>query len=193
MIQEKLKKDTQPDHDRIEELMFVHSIMDGTLSLLQYKKILTANYLIHAAWEDLLSHALSPQLASALKISRRLKLPALLADLQEVKMEPPPVRHIDWTAFAYDNDQKVIGALYVLEGATLGGHVIVKKLAVNPILQPLQLGFHYYQVYGSDLIPNWKLFCGILNEQPEPAYPLILAGARWMFAQIAFSRINAFI
>lgn len=185
MLQEKLKKDTRPDHDRLEELMFVHSIMDGTLSLSQYKKILTANYFIHAAWEDLLYHTLSSQLAEELNISRRFKLPALLLDLQEIKMETPPARHIGWTDFSYDNDQKVMGALYVLEGATLGGHVIVKRLAANPILKPLQLGFHYYQVYGNELIPNWKLFCGILNQQPEPAYPFILAGARRMFEQIA--------
>jgi heme oxygenase len=85
----------------------------------------------------------------------------------------------------FDNEASALGAMYVLEGASLGGHVIVKKLASNPFLTPLHLNFNYYRVYGDDLIPNWKSFCAVLNRQPETDYPLILNGARSMFGYIA--------
>jgi len=184
MIQERLKKDTRPDHDALEEKMFVHSIMNGTLSLQQYKQLLTTNYLIHAAFEEFLFSALPSQMAEELQITRRRKLPALLMDLQELEMEIPLPVEPGWTSRFPDQEPSVLGALYVLEGATLGGHVIVKRLAIDPILNHLNLGFHYYQVYGEDLVPNWKLFCEVLNRQPEPAYPLMLAGAHMMFACI---------
>jgi heme oxygenase len=186
MLQERLKKDTRPDHDTLEASMFVDAIMNGTLSLPQYRKLLTTNYLTHAAFENLLFSTLPLQLADELQITRRRKLPALLMDLEESQMEvPPPSENEDWAASYYNNDPSVLGALYVLEGATLGGHVIVKRLAINPMLNRLDLGFHYYRVYGDDLVPNWKQFCEVLNRQPEAAYPLILAGARRMFAYIA--------
>jgi len=191
MIQEKLKKDTRPDHDRLEELLFVHSIMDGTLSLPEYKKILTTNYLIHTTFEEPLFRALSPQLAEELKIHSRRKLPALLSDLREVDMEAPYAGSVEQPDVAYDNDPALLGALYVLEGATLGGHVIVKKLAVNSMLNHLNLGFHYYRVYGDDLIANWKEFCGILNQQPETDYPSILAGAKKMFEEISSLAVSS--
>lgn len=190
MLQERLKKDTRPDHETLEEAMFVHSIMNGSLSLEQYKQLLTTNYCIQDAFEAFLFSALSPQVANELQSARRRKLPALQMDWQELEMGVAPAGEISLTgpeagwAGLFDKDPSVLGALYVLEGATLGGHVIVKKLATNPNLNHLNLGFHYYQVYGGDLVPNWKLFCEVLNHQPETAYPMMLAGARRMFAAI---------
>ena len=186
MIQERLKKDTRSNHDTLEELMFADSIMNGTLTLEQYKQLLTTNYLVHEALEDLLFNELYDQVGDELQLYRRRKLPALLIDLHELEMEAP-----EWAGREQGaesdalNEASVLGALYVLEGATLGGHVIVKRLAVNPLLNRLNLGFHYYQVYGSELIPNWKKFCEVLNKQPESAYPIILDGARRMFEYIA--------
>ncbi len=186
MIQERLKKDTRSNHDTLEELMFADSIMNGTLTLEQYKQLLTTNYLVHEALEDLLFNELYDQVGDELQLYRRRKLPALLIDLHELEMEAP-----EWAGREQGaesdalNEASVLGALYVLEGATLGGHVIVKRLAVNPLLNRLNLGFPYYQVYGSELIPNWKKFCEVLNKQPESAYPIILDGARRMFEYIA--------
>ena len=188
MLQERLKKDTRPDHDTIEELMFVQSIMTGTLSLQQYKTLLTTNYLVHEAFEALLFNRLSDQTADEIQITRRRKLPALVKDLRELPMDTPPTAGVVPADLFYTNEPSALGALYVLEGASLGGHVIVKKLATNPVLNHLNLNFHYYRIYGDDLIPNWKSFCAVLNRQPEADYPIILDGARKMLA--CFSSIQ---
>ena len=188
MLQERLKKDTRADHDTLEELMFVQAIMTGTLSLEQYKTILGTNYLVHEAFESLLFNRLSEQTADELQIFRRGKLSALIKDLRELEMDTPQAGMVAPAASFYDNEPSVLGALYVLEGASLGGHVIVKKLATNPVLNHLNLHFHYYRIYGDDLIQNWKLFCAVLNRQPETDYPLILAGARRMFSYIGVVR-----
>jgi heme oxygenase len=184
MIQENLKKDTRSDHERTEETMFVGPIMSGTLSLSQYKQVLTTNYLIHEAFEDILFAALPPSLADPIQLSRRRKLPSLQKDLQEIEMPYPTGTVTGRNDFACAEVPALLGALYVLEGATLGGSVILKKLVTNPHVNYFGLGFHYYGVYGDELIINWKTFCTMLNQQPEADYPAILAGARSMFSKI---------
>lgn len=184
MLQEKLKQATQANHDTLEGLMFVHQIMGGTLSLQQYKQILTTNYLVHQHFEDALANGLNPTITKDLEIYSRRKLGALAADMLEIHLDLQGL-NTDLPETTFDNQAEVLGALYVLEGATLGGNVIVKRLKVNPQLNSLNLGFHYYQVYGENLVPNWKKFVAILNKQPEDTCDASVNGAKKMFEYIA--------
>ena len=153
MLQELLKEATKPHHDELEQLMFVGQIMDGSLAPAQYQMLLAANYLTHAYFEEYIYSHLSPALQDELNISERVKLPALLKDVEELLI-PIPVYNggADALPMPAADDASLLGAMYVLEGATLGGHVIVKRLLVNQHLQTLDLGYHYYQAYGQDLI-----------------------------------------
>jgi len=183
MLQQLLKEATKINHDELEQLMFVNEIMNGTLSVEQYQQILITNYVIHKAYEDELFNNLSAAVAEKLNINRRHKLAALAADLQELQTDIPVVTQQDITF--EKNDPSILGAMYVMEGATLGGSVIVKRLQTNLQLNNLGLNFNYYQVYGSNLIPYWKSFCEELNQQPESAYGAALNSAQKMFDVIA--------
>lgn len=163
MLQETLKQATSNQHDYLEQLMFVDKIMNGTLSVKEYKQILIANYLVHNSLEKLLFESLDLDLQNELQINKRFKLPALAKDLQELNVDLPEINLNEKNAAITQNSAAVLGAMYVLEGATLGGNVIVKKLKVNLNLQEYNLGFNYYQVYGADLAANWKQFCQVLN------------------------------
>ncbi|WP_461453409.1 biliverdin-producing heme oxygenase [Mucilaginibacter sp.] len=184
MLHETLKSATKQNHDELERLMFVNDIMSGTLTLQQYKQILTTNYLVHKAYEAFLLDNLSPEVAQQLNIGKRQKLPALIADMQAVNIELPTVQNEEETAFEKSN-ASILGAMYVLEGATLGGSVIVKRLKTNPELSTLNLDFNYYQVYGSELIPYWKTFCALLDQQGEDSYDDAVNSAKKMFDCIA--------
>jgi len=184
MLHETLKLATRPNHDELEELMFVNDIMSGTLSLQHYKQILTTNYLVHKAFEDFLFDNLSSETAQGLNIAHRYKLPALLADMVALQMEIPEPVNDDELTFE-KSDASVLGAMYVLEGATLGGSVIVKRLKTNPELSALNLDFNYYQVYGAELIPYWKTFCAVLDQQREDTYLDAIESAKKMFGYIA--------
>lgn len=183
MLQQILKQATQTHHDQLEGLMFVHQIMDGTLTLEQYSQILLTNYKVHQRFEDVLINSVSPQIAAQLNINGRRKLEALEADLAETDQAAPVVDTTD--SIKFKNEAEALGALYVLEGATLGGNVIVKRLKVNPNLNHLGLNFNYYQVYGDDLVPNWKQFCEVLAHQPEDTFDDSVNGAKKMFGYIA--------
>lgn len=190
MLQEKLKEATKENHDILEQLMFVQQIMNGTLTLPQYKQILYTNYIVHQQLEDHLANGLSAELAAAIDTPNRHKLAALKADMEELNM---PIPEATETAISFYNEPEILGALYVLEGATLGGNVIVKRLKVNPALNNLNLGFHYYQVYGENLIPYWKQFVEVLNNQPEDNDDAAIAGAKKMFGHIAATQQQSLV
>ncbi|RYE31957.1 MAG: hypothetical protein EOP42_09930 [Sphingobacteriaceae bacterium] len=163
MLQEVLKNATNHQHDQLEQLMFVDKIMNGSLSVEEYKQILLTNYLVHAGLESYLHNNLSSDLQQELQIHKRGKLAALKHDLQELNIPQPEINPDKNSIQIPQNNAAILGAMYVLEGATLGGNVIVKKLKINPNLQNKQLNFYYYQVYGSDLVTNWKSFSQVLN------------------------------
>jgi len=169
-------------HAQLEQLMFVDEIMNGKLSFSQYQSILITNYLITADYEPRLLEKIDSPAFLRLEIHKRLKLEALLKDLGEVKINPEDLKS---TTTNLSGSLHALGCLYVLEGATLGGNIIVQKLKENPSLAPHKLDFNYYQVYGEELISYWKQFCDTINEQPTENYDEIIEGAKFMY--------NAFI
>ena len=168
MFQEVLKQATEKQHQLLEQSMFVNQIMDLSLNLVQYQDILLTNYIVHASFEDALFTGINPSIKQQLQLESRKKLPALLHDLQEAGLSTPHPDNIN-QRFFFKGKAEILGALYVLEGATLGGSVIVRRLKINPNLQELNLNFNYYQVYGKNLIPNWKQFIAVLNTEVSAA------------------------
>lgn len=189
MLHEKIKHATAGLHNQLEQNMFVGQIMDGSLTFEQYQTILLSNYGLHLVVEGFLFGALSSELQQKLDIINRIKLPALLKDLEEINMsmssdlEGPPPNYIDLSS-----DAAILGAMYVLEGATLGGNVIVKRLKTNEHLIPRNLNYHYYQVYGDQLGAKWKQFLEVLNELPEAGHQTAIDGAVRLFERMTSSR-----
>lgn len=186
MLQELLKSATKDNHDELEELMFVNEIMNKTITLEQYKTLLATNYVIHAAIESKLHNALNTELKSVLDIDNRFKVAALEQDLQEMGIPKETLDKID-VDFLKDKNYDTataLGAMYVLEGATLGGHVIQKKLRANPAFENLNL--NYYSVYAQNLMPNWLSFVKTLNTSvPETDYEAAKDSAIDTFENIA--------
>lgn len=186
MLQEILKSATKENHDELESLMFVNEIMNKTLTLEQYKTLLATNYIIHATLEAKLHEALDADLRSDLNIESRDKLAALEQDLLEMGMDKKDLEEIDlgFLKLADQSSATSLGAMYVLEGATLGGHVIHKKLKANPAFENLSL--YYYSVYDKNLMPNWLSFVHVLNNSvPETDFTAVKDSAVNMFNHIA--------
>ncbi|QEC76403.1 biliverdin-producing heme oxygenase [Mucilaginibacter ginsenosidivorax] len=185
MLHETLKQATRQQHNQLEQLMFVDQIMNGTLTFDEYQKILTTNYLTHAHIEEALYTHLSVHLRQRLNFEERIKLPALLQDLEEAHITIPQTEP-DTSFIDTSSDAAILGSMYVMEGATLGGNVIVKRLKNNPQLAPYQLNYHYYQVYGDKLVENWKHFIQVLDTIiPANEYPAAVKSAIGMFEYIA--------
>jgi len=185
MLQDKLKSATSAHHDELENLMFVQQIMNKTLTLEQYKTLLATNYVVHAAIESKLHEALDDDIKESLDIENRDKLSALEQDLKEMNMDKADLDALDIDFLLKDyNNSSSLGAMYVLEGATLGGHVIQKKLRANPAFENLSL--NYYNVYAQNLMPKWLSFVNVLNTTvPEEEHQLAEHSAVDMFEHIA--------
>lgn len=186
MLQQKLKEATQTQHNQLEELMFVKNIMDKNLTIHQYKQILTTNYVTHLVYEDAIHNAVNKNKATQLNIDERYKLPALKLDLEEAVIDPEALseKFHSLNKIIEIDEATALGAMYVLEGATMGGAVIVKQLRLNPNFTE-DLKFNYYNIYSENLMKNWKSFVATLNELPEAAHQKALNGALYMFEAIA--------
>ncbi|WP_316829299.1 biliverdin-producing heme oxygenase [Pedobacter aquatilis] len=165
MIANLLRTETVEKHKELESLMFVNEIMNNTLSIENYKKLLTVNYIIHQKLENKLANMLDTNIAEQLEMNTRFKLAALEEDLAYWKIDSLSLPGLDFELFVPEkNTAAVLGALYVLEGATLGGNVIKKHILANPNFTNHEDGLHYYGVYGEKLGAKWKTFVSVLND-----------------------------
>lgn len=160
MITQKLKEDTALLHSVVEKEMFADEIFNKTLTLTQYKQLITTNYIFHALLEKVVFDNLSENIKATLQIEQRRKLPALEADIQALQIAVP-VYSNEISVPEIDTVDKALGALYVMEGATLGGNVIVKHLKQTPDFT--HLPFHYYGIYQEQTGPRWKSFVDCTN------------------------------
>ncbi|WP_421939745.1 biliverdin-producing heme oxygenase [Pedobacter sp.] len=170
MIADLLRKETANKHQELESLMFVNEIMNHSLSIEDYKTLLTINYIIHQKLENLLANMLDADLAGQLEMKSRFKLAALEQDLNYWQIDNLSLPGLDFELFIpQKNNAAVLGALYVLEGATLGGNVIKKHIMANPAFKGHEAGLNYYGVYGNELSTKWKAFVSLLNESVSEA------------------------
>jgi heme oxygenase len=190
MLHEKIKQATAHLHDQLEQKMFVGQIMDGSLTFEQYQTILNVNYVTHFAVEDFLFSALSDELRQKLDIESRIKLPALLRDFEEINLAVGISPKTTPGFIDLNSDASILGAMYVLEGATLGGSVIAKRLKTNEQLLPYNLNYHYYQVYGDQLGLKWKQFLEVLNVIPEAEHEVAIKNAVRLFEHMANTKIK---
>ncbi|KLT66816.1 biliverdin-producing heme oxygenase [Pedobacter sp. BMA] len=183
MIANLLRTETAASHKELESLMYVNEIINNSLSVEQYKKLLTINYIIHQKLENKLANMLDADLASELDMKSRLKLSALEKDLAYWNIDSLTLPGLNFDLFIPEkNNAEVLGALYVLEGATLGGNMIKRHILANPNFKDDEGGLNYYGVYGEELSAKWKSFVSILNETVSEAdYERCIASANHTF------------
>jgi heme oxygenase (biliverdin-IX-beta and delta-forming) len=62
------------------------------------------------------------------------------------------------------NESTAIGALYVIEGSSLGGQILSRQLETNLSLTPTR-GGAYFAGYGTATAQRWKSFCRWANQR----------------------------
>ena len=170
-----LKAHTAEAHARLERVV---PLMRDDLTLEAYRAHLLRLHAFYARVE--------PQLASAveqlgLDPAERLKLPRLREDLAALgeAVLPPGAEGIDAPLGSFAGR---VGALYVLEGSTLGGQLISRHLRrVLPEAAP----FRFLDPYGAQTGPQWRAFCAAAERTvPESAHGEAAAAAKWLFESL---------
>ncbi len=186
MILERLKSETRPQHDKIEEVGFSGKIMSGQLTLDEYKLLVINNYRMHKLVEGAMDKMPEIKALEGLEFESRKKMPFLVEDLKNVGLNPDDYGVEDINLDVSDF-HKAMGTYYVLEGSTLGGSVIARKLATNQNLANAGLtDFKFYGCYGDMVGPRWKAFQQVLVNvaTDKAAEDKMVAGATATFSAL---------
>jgi heme oxygenase len=175
-----LKSETRPHHERAERVV---RLLSPELTPTGYRRHLEALHGLHAPLEALLAARLRG-LSSELRLPERWKLPWLEADLRALGHDEASLARLPRLARppVLPDVPEALGSLYVLEGATLGGQLILRHLTRH--FEGLPVGdFVFFRAYGEAVGPMWKAFGEALTRAcPEPALaPRVVRGARDTF------------
>ena len=181
-VHSRLKQATAQAHEDTEELAYIEQLRNGTITLAQYKHLIAANYQLFCHYEPLIASALPSTILEQLHWPEREKLAALKKEVQQ--WELPTSVNLP-TRFTLTKAQ-AFGALYVLEGSTLGGNMIAKmidKAGIIPTGKPML----FYGFYGDRTGIKWKQLLQILDEQlvDEQEQEAAVAMAKHVFATLS--------
>jgi heme oxygenase len=183
MILAKLKEATRTQHDNLENTV---DVMNQMFSLEDYKILLTKFYRFYAAIEPKV--AANDLQSAGFDYGKRRKIPLLEKDLKSLGIFENVQKEVAlWTDLpALDSTEKAFGSLYVMEGATLGGQVIMRHLKQHLDITP-ENGGSFFNSYGAQVGPMWKEFCAITTEFAEKAQDdeTIINSARETFDSFA--------
>lgn len=163
MIMKKLKEATKEQHDALESVV---DVMNRMFTREDYGNLLTKFYRFYSAIEPAMP---ADELkAAGFDIDERRKLPLLERDLESLGLlergraaaaAKPSIPNLDTAA-------KAFGAVYVLEGATLGGQVITRHLREHLGLS-VEKGGAFFNSYGQMVGPMWKAFAETITNFAE--------------------------
>lgn len=176
MVSEYLKQHTAAYHDAAEKLFNSKKIFNKTFTLEDYKKIIGTNYLMLLHSENQIFSSLSGDLADRLQLEDRKKLPLIEKDLASLSLKNKTAAYD--LEFASANE--ALGALYVIEGSTLGGNVIARQLSKTEGFE--EVTFNFFGCYHENTGPMWKNFKEVLDKEvAEKNYDEVLSGAKKLY------------
>ena len=175
-----LKAATAAAHARIEAVSTLSALAAPAPTLQDYGRVLQRFYIHFARNEPGLFACLAPHVPAA-ALARRENVAALRADLLDLGLKIPPVS----AQPGPQSPAEAAGWLYVHEGTSLGGLVILRGL--RPHLGPaLGTATRYYQRHGKATAATWRetrrLIASLLPD--AAARDLALAGATQAFAEM---------
>lgn len=159
---DRLRIETRSVHERLERDL---DLLPPALTLERYRELIARFYGIYLPLErEVLSRA--PGHLSSF-FSARQKVPALLADLAALDLSPDAVPVCD-SLPPLQSFPHLLGASYVMEGATLGGQIISRHLSAHLGIGR-DNGGAFFHGYGSQTGGMWTAFRTCLLHHSSPA------------------------
>jgi len=156
MILQRLRSETASHHAAIESQM---PLLDPELSRETYIHLLQRFWGYYSPLEQRLR---SQSFEEHYLWSDREKTPRLISDLLALGATTTGLARCE-NLPCLDSTAKILGCLYVIEGASLGGQIIAKHLDANLGLTP-ETGASFFSGYGVNTGPYWLAFRTFLSE-----------------------------
>jgi heme oxygenase len=169
-LHSRLRSATQPSHQRLEAAL---GLATPPVDETRVVRLLERLHGFHAAWEP----ALEGRVPDAIRVPR-LKTPLLADDLARLGVPAARLRSLpvcDAASSLCGSEGDAAGALYVLEGSTLGGRMITRALQDTPWLGGRAL--RYWNAYGADTGRRWHETLAYLETLPVLASERVVASA----------------
>ena len=174
-----LRAVTRPVHDRLEGAL---GLLNGQLELGAYKEVLTRFYGFWRPWEPCVAALLQDETL----FGPRRRLHLVEADLAALRLSAGDVAALPLCPLPTLHDElEALGSLYVMEGSTLGGRVILQNVGRCLKLDD-RSGCAYFTGYGARTGTMWRLFLTRLNEAPAADARRIGNGAIETFERLAW-------
>ena len=176
-ILQALRLKTRPAHDQLEQNAFNQQLTGGTITEAATAHFLAKMYGFLAPYEARLRQQ---DLGPEWEVGTRQRAHLILEDLQkpadalEICPDMPPLG--TWP--------QLLGAMYVVEGSTLGGQVIARQLAKSNIALR-----SYFSGYGERTGPLWKVFCHLLAQEATPENQAEIVQS----ASLTFQQLDAWL
>lgn len=188
MLSEKLKENTKTAHQELEKILV--QIIKSIHTTDEYLEILVNFYQFFTPLERAILFRLGNDLDD---IAKRRKTEWIIEDLKYFHSSQPPVPLYHNIPIINDNLQ-AIGALYVIEGSTLGGQFICKMISQKLEISSSQ-GFRFFSAYGEDTHKMWENFKKFTNSknliQEEEQKVIDAANMTFNLFKQSLSRIKA--
>ncbi|WEK06090.1 MAG: biliverdin-producing heme oxygenase [Candidatus Devosia phytovorans] len=171
-LSERLRRDTDLEHRGLEAALG----FDLHAPSAELARAMLRNF--HGVLRDLEPAMLA--LAPA-DLRDRSKLPLLEEDLRKLGMSPSDIAALPapQNAWRPQTQAEAMGALYVMEGSTLGGKLIMKALRRLPDW-PLETPT-YFDPYGAETGARWSAFRQHLDGLPAEDGDAVVDGAKHTF------------
>ena len=154
MVLDRLRNETQDLHRRIESALDMAAVC---ADLSAYRRFLSRALGYYRPIETRLARFAWQ--AAGLEFAPRCKVPLLLADLRALGVDATTLQQLgDCRALPEPVSMAgAFGVMYVLEGATLGGQLMLRMVQSGLGLSPAQ-GAAFHHGYGLDNGPRWRAF-----------------------------------
>jgi len=163
-LSEKLKERTKINHQNLEKKLLED--LKRVRSLVEYAELLVGFYCFFGGLE--------PYIAKHIRLDTlpdypfRRKTAAMLDDLKSIGSRIPVLADIDALP-PIGNHFQALGALYVIEGSTLGGQIICKMLRAQMISDDPK-GLSFFSGYQDQTYEMWSVFKETVDGITEPKH-----------------------
>jgi heme oxygenase len=148
-----LREKTRAEHQAIEASLAV--LMSQALTREAYEEVLKRFYGFYASVEHALARTIGLD-GAGIALEPRAKAPLLAIDLRFFQVDPMIVpRCADHVRV--DSVAAALGSMYVLEGASLGGQIISRRLRTTIGVTP-ETGGRFFHGYGERTGEMWSAF-----------------------------------
>lgn len=174
-LRDRLRAETRVDHEAVEALL---APLSGAISLAAYRDILSRFLGFYEPWEARLAEALrDPSFYEP-----RRKLPLLRRDLRALGLSEADIHSLPRCPLVppLATSSAALGSLYVGEGATLGGQLILRNVSAR-LGVDARSGAAFFASYGEAVGPMWRAMRTRLAGVPEGGRDAALAAARATF------------